>query len=274
VARAAAVALLALLAAVAPGTPAAGEPLRLEDVVRLHVQGVPAETIVERIRTSPVDFDLSPEILDELRIAGIPESIVAAALERQRELHPPASRPEPVEAPVPTGPTLRVRLDVPAAKGADRAPLRVPEHLPAHLVAQLGIEPDARVEDVAVWAACLTPTHVPDHWRSESPLGRDFVSMPRHRLLAFEAGAEPDGDGSLVLVLPATLDLALDPDVAARAPEPGHRVSFGIAVELGGRWYRATSVEHEPLLDAVAELTLELVPVEGDPAATKLAWKE
>jgi hypothetical protein len=269
---------LALLFVLSVVVAAAEEPLRLEDVVRMHVQGVSTPKIVEKIRRSAVDFDLSGEMLEELRIAGVPETVVEAMIERQHELHPPApaalpegpAEAEPAEPEA--GPRLRIRIQVPGAKGDAPARLKVPEQLPPQLLARLGVEPDARIANVALWVACLTATHVPDHWRSESPLGRDFASMPRHRLLAFEPGAEPSKDGTLVLELPDVIDVAFGDD-GARSPDTEHELSLGIALDIGGRWVRVTSAERNGVARDTTELTLELVPYEADPSATKLTWR-
>jgi hypothetical protein len=224
-ARSVALALVALAAAGEPAEP----PLREEAVVRRFVAGASSRELIAWIRSRPVDFDLSPEMLDELRLAGLPEDVVRAMVERQAELRPPPAAAEPaVEARV----LLRVRLH----DGPDdpSAVLRVPAAIDAGTAERLqlaaGVE---RFTDVALVLACRTAEHVPDQWRSASPLGRDFVSMPRHELLAFVAagppGAEPPAGPALRFELPATLEAWITPGTA-------HDLLLGVALEAGGRF--------------------------------------
>ncbi|HXV78119.1 MAG TPA: hypothetical protein VD788_17545, partial [Candidatus Polarisedimenticolaceae bacterium] len=125
------------------------------------------------------------------------------------------------------------------------------------------------------YVACLSATHVPDHWRSKSVLGRDFTSMPRHRLLGLIRGAateEAAGGGQanvLRLDLPAELVFELDPD------QP-HVLSVGLAVEVDGRFHRVDSVEtEERLATGETPLTVRLTPgPDLDPASIDLAFAD
>ena len=65
---------LAASFAVSP-TAADDAPLTEESVVRLFIEGMSVEQIVERIRDSEVRFDLSEGMQEELRIAGIPDAV-------------------------------------------------------------------------------------------------------------------------------------------------------------------------------------------------------
>ena len=69
---------------------------------------------------------------------------------------------------------------------------------------------------LAVVLLCRTATHVPDHWRNQTPLGRDFSSVPRHRLLAFLAGARKTKAGKIRQSLSK---LALSPGERESTPE-------------------------------------------------------
>ena len=114
--------------------------------------------------------------------------------------------------------------------------------------------------NLAILLACRTADHVPDHWRSKSPVGRDFLSMPRHRLLAFVAGAGPgEADESdeeqqiLELRVPETIEVDLEPGVA-------HDLTLGVAVEIEGRYYLAVADEWDGLiLDGKRDLAAEVV---------------
>jgi len=65
--------------------------MRTEDVVRMLVTGTSTSEAVAAIRSRDVDFNLSEEMLDELRLAGVPDEVIEAMKERQIELHPPSA---------------------------------------------------------------------------------------------------------------------------------------------------------------------------------------
>ena len=254
------------------------ERMTLEDVVLLFVQGSSSEDLVRRIESSQVEFDLTQEMLDELRLAGLGEEVIEAMVRRQRELHPPPTpEVEPAEEATPQGPGLTVRLTLQGGTKlrkteADRG-MRVADVVPPDTLTRLGVkDPEARITDVAVYVACHTSTHVPDHWRSKTPLGRDFNSVTRHKMLAFHSEAIPaSGDGEaadeanawtvLNLELPEQLTIELD-------PSDDHDLSVGVAVQIDGRYYRLTSdetqdfvpVEHEGAIDVTFELPDDLDP--------------
>ena len=84
------------------------------------------------------------------------------------------------------------------------------------------------VKDVAVFLACSSPEHVPDLWRSKTPLGRDMVSVQRHEMLAFVAGDTPAGKPPR-LTLPGRIEADVDDT------EP-HDLILGVAARIGDRW--------------------------------------
>ena len=99
--------ILILLAGVAH----AGEKLLTdEDIVRRVITGEPHERIISLIRESAVDFDLSDEMVEEMKLAGVPERIVQVMRERHLELYPPAeTETEGIE--LPALPALVVHLE-------------------------------------------------------------------------------------------------------------------------------------------------------------------
>lgn len=232
------------------------EPLRDEDVVRLMVAGTPVDRLIERVRTSEVDFDLSEEMLDELRRAGVPEELIEAMIERQRELHPPPEVPAPPAVETPAGPVLRVRLN-PGWKPKEDQPrplLRVLEQVPPEAAEALRLRPHEQLfTDLAIVLLCRTATHVPDHWRNQTPLGRDFTAAPRHRLLAFLPGAQRTKAGKLrqslakLAMLPGereslpelgVLELAVPERIEVEvATGEAHDLTLGIAVQVGAERY-------------------------------------
>ena len=258
------------------------DTMTLEDVVRLFVQGSSTEELIQRIQSSQVDFDLADEMLEELRLAGLSEKVIETMVQRQRELHPPAT-PEveiaPEEIEQQPGLTFRVTLQGGTkyrSGDLDRG-MRVSDLVPAETLEQLGVrDPEARITSVAFYVSCHASTHVPDHWRGHSPLGRDFHSVTRHKMLVFhtEATAEDTGTAAeddpqrretsvLVLTLPEQLVAEMDPTAE-------HDLSAGVAVEIGGRYYRVVSDETEDFVPALHEglidVTIEL-PDSLDPAA-------
>ncbi|HKQ60286.1 MAG TPA: hypothetical protein VJS92_03310 [Candidatus Polarisedimenticolaceae bacterium] len=192
-------------------------PLTEKDVVRRWVGGESVAQLLAAIRASEARFDLSPEMLDELRRAGLPHELIEAMQRHQAQLAPAA-------VPVPdTPPSLRVRVE-----GSRRI------HLPPALSPEEGralelesLRPEARqIDGVALWLACLRPDHVPDSWRTVSPLGSDFHAMPRHELLAF-VPLQRDGDSWICGT--QALEAALEP-----ATE--HDLAVGLAIRAGERW--------------------------------------
>ena len=272
-----------LAMAIAPGIDASQneDVLREQDVVRMLLSGDPVGQVIERIRTSPVDFDLSEEMVAELLIAGVPEAVVDAMKARQRELSPTAENAEPEdEASGEPGPVLRITLRTgddksKKKKKKDREEdegkpetIRIDEYVDPGLAAQWQLSgADERVfTDVAIYVACVTSYHVPDHWRSKTPIGRDFFSMPRHKMLAFAPGAEWEKAGffkKLGMSIPGlatsgtggtasssvtsgkpksgTLEYPIPPtiEIALKPGEP-HDIVLGIALEIDGRFYRFT----------------------------------
>jgi len=262
--------------------------MRTEDVVRMLVTGASTSETVAAIRSRDVDFDLSTEMLDELRVAGVPGEVIEAMTQRQAELHPPPAtdideiEPEAAEGELPL---VVIKVDLPLSKkdqedegqdGTERA-LYFPGVLPPPIVRALevgdGSEP-ADVSTVAIFVACRTAYHVPDYWRSKSPLGRDFVSMPRHRMLAFLRGSErvekgelpsnqkwhftaaPAGTDFLRLELPSTLEVQIDLGET-------HDLMIGLAVEIGGRFVRLVSDERDGVAVEPGS-TIDIVAGNGD----------
>ena len=241
--------------------------LTLEDVVRLHVSGLGDTALIERIRAAQVDFDLSDPMLAELRAAGLSETVIAAMIERQNALHPPPPpAPAEPEAQAPAeGATLALHVRGGSAGKVGPLELRV---APAAPPGAAGKAPAGTIDDAALWVACVDPTHVPDHWRMESALGRDFEAVPRHRMLHFLSGAKSEGaagSGPLRLAIPETIEVRLDPGDA-------HRIVVGVAVRLGGRWL-ATSLSSPQALEAAgaaAALEVTIAQRGSDPRAVRI----
>jgi hypothetical protein len=219
------------------------EPLTEEEVVRMSVRGVSPEAIIAEIRSRPARFTLDEEMVTELSAARIPQSVIDAMLERVAQLEPaeePVLAAEPPALPAEQLPSLRILLN-PDRKPGEPALLRLSGEVDFQMKRNLDLDrfvEHAEFSDVAIFLACRTPTHVPDHWRSQSALGRDFDRMPRHRLLAIVGGAErkprKNEADLLQLEIPPELEIALD----AGTP---HHLMLGVAVEIDGRYYHMTN---------------------------------
>ncbi len=186
-----------------------GEPLNNEAIVRLVMTGAPEATILARLTESPVDFDLSPDMVQELRTAGVGERVLDAMRRRQAEM----PRPAPAATPVPAS-TGRVALtvvqDTDAKNPAERSVLAL-RAMPPRAQRPGGMEV-GEVSDLAVAILCTTPDHVPDHWETRTRL----ADAPRHELLLFQSGsAETKLKGFKVLYL--TIAPEIDVDLAAGA---------------------------------------------------------
>ncbi len=276
-----AVALIPALAAGedhAPGQALA--PLRNEDVVRMLVAGRPPAEVIAAIRSAEVSFDLSDEMAQELRLARVPADVLSAMAKRQAAVDRARAAVKPPDA-VPESPAEgKTILVVTLRSGAERGE---PKDLlyPARLgdddarALQSGASDEEReVTDLAVFLACRTPDHVPDAWRSRSPLGGDFVSVARHRILAFLPGAShvpaskapagwrrpaPRGGETaadlLVLALPVELRAEVEPGVA-------HDLVVGVAIRAGDRYLEIAEARKDAVVPGPGGLSLAAVLVE------------
>jgi hypothetical protein len=78
-------------------------PFTLEDVVKLHQNGVSEETIITKIKKNGKAFDLSADEVIELKKLGIQDKVIDYLLDPSLPYTPPA--PAPVKAPdAPTAP--------------------------------------------------------------------------------------------------------------------------------------------------------------------------
>jgi hypothetical protein len=225
-----------LALALALGAPTFGAPARdpsaplgNEEVVRLVMNGRPEAEILRIIaEAEKVDFDLDPEVVTELRRVGVSEAILSAMRARQAAATPPPASPAP-EAPIARG-TVEVEFSPAAESSAPDKPavFQVIRKTPRWAAQQMGALERTELEDLALFLACATPEHVPDHWSDRTPL-KDFS---RHEMLSFRAGSRPGkAKGFEVLVLD------LSSPLAAEVPEGTHRLVIGIAAKTGPDWH-------------------------------------
>ena len=208
------------------GVPVApASPLTNEDVVRMVASGTQETVILEAIRTHKEAFDVAEDMVSELKLAGVSAAIVAAMARKVAESAPPAL---PAERPTRGRMPLVVILN-PGAAGPRT--LRVPAWADEDAKARLKLPKEneqRQVKDLAVFLACTSPEHIPDLWRSKTPLGRDMVTVSRHEMLAFVAGDTPSGKKPR-LTLPARIEAEVE------IGEP-HDLVLGVAARIGDRW--------------------------------------
>lgn len=214
-------ALVTLTSATEPAP--AAHPLADEDIVKMVAAGTPESEILERIAAQPGAYDLSDDMLSELRLAGVTPAVLAAM--RARAVKDTPAPPPPERAPRGTA-HLVVTLNGGHAKTLT-VPAWADEDLKGRL--HLGKEQDDRtVKDIAVFLGCTTAEHIPDLWRDKTPLGHDMASAFRHEMLTFVAGDTPAGKKPRI-ALPATLEADVD------ELEP-HDLILGVAARIGDRW--------------------------------------
>jgi hypothetical protein len=189
-----AVAAMLLATALAAAAPEP-RPLTNEDVVRMVMRGVHEADVLEAIAARPPLFDLSPEVVEELRNAGVSGRVIEAMRRRQvasgRAETPsapaPAASAGPAAVEEAAGPrgTLAIAFEKPvdprqpsettaiALKSLPRGTERMPGE-------EVGL-----MSDMALAVLCRTADHVPDNWDARTPL----IGATRHELLLFRPGS-------------------------------------------------------------------------------------
>ncbi|MBI3448420.1 MAG: hypothetical protein HY049_05820 [Acidobacteria bacterium] len=175
-----------LAGAIAAEAPA---PLNDEDVVRMLASGMSEARILERVREAPGQYDLSPEMLAELKQAGLSDAILDAM---RRKPARPAAVPPAATTPAAMG-FIEIFFDDDPKRSAAENSVVAPAV--AHGDAQRSETP----VELAFAVTCSQPAHVPDQWHTLSPFG---ASPGRHEVLFFEAStaqvAERHKGGPLV----------------------------------------------------------------------------
>jgi len=174
----------AATAAAGEESPGEGPPLTNEEIVRLVITGTPEASILRTIDRRPAAFDLDPEVITEMRRAGVGAAVIDAMRRRQAAMPRAPIAPLP-ETPAATRGTLEIVFetdpdnDTPASRSA--IALR---SLPPTMRRPGGLEV-AEYRDMALAILCTTTDHVPDHWDTRSPV----AGPPRHELILFTPGS-------------------------------------------------------------------------------------
>jgi hypothetical protein len=242
---AALLAALLLLAAEAPAPPA--PPMTDEEVVRRVLAGEAVEAILADVRTRPASFDVSEEMLAEMRRAGVPEALLAAMTARAAEA--PA-----VEEPAPAAPTAALRLRT------ESPDFTVPRLLGPQLVAELELPAGALEADAAALAVLCT-TERGQHPREAAlrwPEGRIPERLKKARLLVFRPAVESGRSGK-------SLRVDLGPEVTVPlAADVSHDVLVALLARAGGVWVvlggdEIHGVRPAAAAPALADLTIKRV---------------
>lgn len=213
--------LLALAAWTFCGAADSPAPMTNDDVVKLVTDGTPIADILDAVRTKPAAFDVSEDMLAELRLAGVPDAVISAMVARAE-----AAEPKPA-APRPPRNTVHVSVALSGTKT-----LKAPEWANEDVKARLHLPKELemrKIHDLAIFLVCMTGVHAPDQWRSKTPLGRDTAGTPRHQMLTFVAGDTAEGHSPRLTVPPA-----IEADVEDVEP---HDLVLGVAARIGDRWY-------------------------------------
>jgi hypothetical protein len=219
--------LLGLLVMALPSVIAASKPkgpLTNEDVVRMVMTGTAEKDILAAIESRPADFDLTTDMVDELRRAGVDDTIIVAMRRRQAAMPQPEPSPTPVPEAGRSG-TLRVEFadGSDTASPAERSAIAL-KSLPKGMSRHGGVEVGL-MTDMALVVLCISADHVPDHWDTRSPI----QGAPRHELLLFRPGSGTDklkGHEVLYLDHEASYEVPV--------PEGDHNIVVGAAGKQAG----------------------------------------
>jgi len=206
--------LTTVLIALAAGTAwmAAGEPLTNVDIVRMTAARMPPDEIVLAIRSAPsTRFDLDPEIVEELVLAGVASEVIEAMRQARHGTSPPPAPADPISPAA----SLEIVFSREAVEGKR----------PGVLISDTDREGSRT--SLAFFVICVEPTHVPDSWAARSSLGGGF---PRHELLWFhEANRPVKGSGRLSLI-----EIDVPERHAISLPAGRHVLELGVAARFEG----------------------------------------
>jgi hypothetical protein len=250
---------LAILLSWLPSIPAtiagAGDPqkpLTNEDIVRLVMTGTAEKAVLGLIEQRMVDFDLSPDVVSELGLAGVGDTLVEAMRRRQAAM--PRRRLSSSLTPEGTRlGTLEIVLEGPPDR-EDKAGRSIiaAKALPEGARRPPGLEVGL-VSDLAFAVLCTTGDHVPDHWDIRSRL----EGAPRHALLLFEARSASEkkkGFEILYLDYPSAYTTSV--------PEGRHALQFAaVGKHVGSGAWRLLATDGATLSiasGAVSRVTLEV----------------
>ena len=223
-----------------------------ETVIRMLMNGMPERDLIHAIETAPkAAFDLEPDVVRELRAAGVSDKI----LEAMRRRNPPPEPKPPAAAP--TGPqgTLEIRFRAAATKNPDEPVVfQVIKKTPKWAADQMGMLQRPEVEDLAFFVLCTRPDHVPDHWQDLTEL-KDFV---RHEKLLLRSGSHPSKSKGFEV-----MELELPESLTVPVGEGAHRILVGVAAKTADGWHVLGSDELKQLTVTSNRTSSLLVTLSG-----------
>jgi hypothetical protein len=203
-----------------------------EAVVGMLLKGRPETEVLKAIESaSRVSFDLEPDMIRELKAAGVSDKVLEAMRRRQAEM---ASAPHAAPVPGPTG-KLQIRFR-PAKDNKPQEPIlfQVIKKTPRWAAEEMGMVQRPEVDDLAFFLLCTRPDHVPDHWQDQTEL-KDFT---RHEKLLFRSGSHPSKSHGFEVV-----QLDLPPSLTLDVAQGEHRLVVGVAAKAGADWHVVASDE-------------------------------
>lgn len=249
---------LSLLALTGLPAGAAAAKLTNEDVVRMWASDLPEPEILKAIaQAEQIEFDLSADVVTEMRLVGVPDGVIRAMQERAARTAGPGPATEEAEG------VLELSFEQKYPPGAKK-------------------QPGLPLPRVGFFLYCVEPTHAPDYWTTKTPLAQKF---PRHHLLWFHeppllAGQKQSRPKPLPLPAPARVTVAagihkVQTGVAVWAPDQTWRplalASRSLDVAAGGTMKVVVSVTvhklsaKEPITVAFVEPPPEPAPSAGTP---------
>ena len=208
--------LAALLLAAALA--AADAPMTDDEVVRRLAAGEPVEAILADVQRRPPAFDVSEDMLAELRAAGVPETLLQAMVARA------AAAPAAPATATPPPPMTELRLtpvDLTVA---------VSRRLDPQLIAELELPAGALEADALAVAVFCTARDHDDPGVLRWPEGRQPKGFADGRLLAFFPATEGGSTGSKLRVsLP-------NPRVVPLLAGVSHDILVAAVMRAGGAW--------------------------------------
>lgn len=226
-----------------PATPPPSGALTNEAIVRMIASGVPEKDVIARIRAATkTEFDLDPEIVAEMRLAGVSPAVIEAMRTAQpRALATPPPSANAPEAPVPARLVVRFHR---APDGSD--------DIEGGTAVLPAVDPSDRPIRLAFYVICTLPMHVPDFWERRTPLSPGFG---RHHLIDFNDSVSrlgrPGRPQRIALDLPAERSMGLE------ASE--HWIELGVAARSGDApWQPIAALGGVPRFDSAGEARLEV----------------
>ena len=221
-------AALLLAAAVA----AADTPMTDDEVVRRLAAGESVEALLADVQRRPPAFDVSEDMLAELRSAGVPEALLQAMIARA---HAAARKEEEAPAPAPAAPATPATPAPPPPMTELRLTpvdltVAVSRRLDPQLIAELELPAGALEADALAVAVFCTAHDHDDPGVLRWPEGRQPKGLADGRLLAFFPATEGGNTGSkLRVTLP-------NPMVVPLLAGVSHDILVVAVMRAGGVW--------------------------------------